>query len=92
MPLTEPPLFRLAYGVLSATERRVLLALHHFVCDVVSWHTVAGELQRACTTLLESNDPVDVLPVAGISDCDFAGWLGDLAAAATVRTPTWSGG
>jgi non-ribosomal peptide synthase protein (TIGR01720 family) len=91
LSLTEPPLSRIGYFVMSDTERRVLVTLHHFLCDGVSWHLLVSELQRACKLLLQGKDLERALPATGMSACDFARWLRELASSGALNEhiPLW---
>ncbi|MHB6904009.1 condensation domain-containing protein [Streptomyces sp. DB-54] len=89
MRMHQSPLVRLAYFTLAGDERRVLLVVHHFVCDGLSFGIVLADLERACRSLLVSR-PVSLVPPSTTS-ADFARWLTERAAEPRLReqVPLW---
>ncbi|GAU67169.1 FHA domain-containing protein [Streptomyces sp. NBRC 110611] len=89
MRMHQSPLVRLAYFTLADDERRVLLVVHHFVCDGLSFGIVLADLERACRALLVSR-PVSLVP-PNTTSADYARWLTERAAEPQLREqlPLW---
>ncbi|MFE5737849.1 condensation domain-containing protein [Streptomyces celluloflavus] len=89
MRMHRSPLVRLAYFTLNDGERRVLLVVHHFVCDGLSFGIVLADLERACRDLLASRPPSLAPP--STPSADYARWLTGLAAKPELREqlPLW---
>jgi non-ribosomal peptide synthase protein (TIGR01720 family) len=87
--LTQAPLLRAGYFVLAGGQRRVVLILHHFVCDAMSVHLIVGDLERACQRVLDGRGPQ--VPPPPTSATDYALWLRQLADSTRLRAqlPLW---
>jgi non-ribosomal peptide synthase protein (TIGR01720 family) len=87
--LYHPPLFRLAYLVLSPTERRVLLTMHHFIIDNVSLPLLIAELDYACRLTLAGREIGTSSRAPSVTA--YAGWMRELAGNSELNkvVPLW---
>ncbi|MFB8235462.1 condensation domain-containing protein [Kitasatospora purpeofusca] len=89
MRMHQSPLVRLAYFTLDGGERRILLVIHHFVCDGLSFGIVLADLERACRAVLAGRAPS--FAPAGTTAGDYAIWLTKLLGRPELREqiPLW---
>jgi non-ribosomal peptide synthase protein (TIGR01720 family) len=73
LSLTAAPLVRLAYFRLAGNECRLLVVIHHLVCDGLSLRIVLADLERGCRALLAGDLPT--LPPVPVPASAYATWL-----------------
>lgn len=77
MCLTKGPLLRLSYLVLSDIEFRILLIVHHVVCDGFSMELLLQQWERACASVAADRSLQPPPPTT--SNRSYAQWLVNVA-------------